>query len=506
MSIIEVKSLTFAYDGGEKIFDNVSFRLDTDWRLGLTGRNGRGKTTLMRLLMGELEYSGSIRSDAVFSYFPYSVADSGLPAVDAIMKSLQGSTRRHDKWELLREAKLLGIDSDALERPFTTLSMGERTKLLLCALFLQEDSERFTLIDEPTNHLDAEARELTARYLASKKGFILISHDRAFLDACTDHTMAINRTSIDIYSGGFSAWSENKRLRDEYETAENARLRGEIKRLERTAAEKAAWSDAAERSKIGFDPRVTEKSMNRRAYEGAKSKKMMSRAKAIEKRAAAMIEKKRSLLKDIETNEKLSVSPLEFRGERMLRFDKASIYRQDRCLIPDLSLTIREGDRVSLEGKNGSGKSTLLKLIASAAGIAEADDGIFCNGTMYVAQGLVVSYLPQSQEELHGGLREFAAEVDATRFFTILRKLDFDRETFDRPLEALSAGQKKKAALAKSLASRAHLYIWDEPLNYIDIISREQIEELIRSSSATIIFAEHDRAFDESIATSRIFL
>lgn len=502
MSIIEVKSLTFAYDGGDKIFDNVSFRLDTDWRLGLTGRNGRGKTTLMRLLLGELEYSGKIRSDAKFSYFPYRVENPKLPAVDALKTPLQG----HESWELYREANLLGIDPDALERPFETLSMGERTKLMLCALFLQDESERFTLIDEPTNHLDAEARRLTARYLASKKGFILISHDRAFLDACTDHTMAINRTSIDIYSGNFSVWSENKRLRDEYEAAENTRLRSEIKRLEQAAAEKAAWSDAAERSKIGFDPSKTEKSLNRRAYEGTKSKKLMSRSKAIEKRTSAMIEEKRSLLRDVETCEKLSVSPLEFRGERMIELDKASIYRGGRELISDLSLTIRKGDRISVEGKNGSGKSTLLKLIASAAGAIDADDSISLSGSLYAAQGLAVSYLSQSQEGLRGELREFAAGIDTTLFFTILRKLDFEREAFDRPLETLSAGQKKKAALARSLACRAHLYIWDEPLNYIDVISREQIEELIRDSSPTIIFAEHDHAFDEGVATKRIFL
>ena len=151
MSMIEIRNLTFAYDGGDKVFDNVSFRLDTDWRLGLTGRNGKGKTTLLKLLSGELDAGKSIISSAEFRYFPYHV-DEDADAVDAIRDEM-GS---HDEWELIRETTRLGLGEDTLHRKFSTLSMGERTKLMLAAMFLEDERERFMLIDEPTNHLDTE--------------------------------------------------------------------------------------------------------------------------------------------------------------------------------------------------------------------------------------------------------------------------------------------------------------------------------------------------------------
>ena len=115
------------------------------------------------------------------------------------------------------------MEADVLYRPFSTLSNGERTKVLLAAMFLKEN--RFLLIDEPTNHLDMEGRALVSRYLNTKKGFILVSHDRAFLDACTDHTLSINKTNIVIQKGNFSAWWEVKRMQDEYELAQNDKLK-----------------------------------------------------------------------------------------------------------------------------------------------------------------------------------------------------------------------------------------------------------------------------------------
>lgn len=160
MSMIQIHDLTFAYDGSSQLlFDHVSFRLDTDWRLGLTGRNGRSKTTLLRLLLGELEYRGTISANVEFAYFPYTVKDISLTAGE-VAKSLCPQTQ---EWELLRE-----LPEEVLGRPFSTLSGGQRTKLLLAALFLGEN--RFLLIDEPTDHLDLEGRAALSRYLRKKQG------------------------------------------------------------------------------------------------------------------------------------------------------------------------------------------------------------------------------------------------------------------------------------------------------------------------------------------------
>ena len=177
MSLINISHLSFAYPGSyDDVFCDVTLQIDTNWRLGLVGRNGRGKTTFLRLLCGEYPYQGRIDAGGTaFSYFPFKVEDESLSARE-IVKELTGCV----DWELEREASLLEICEDALDRPFDTLSGGERTKLLLSAMFLR-DSE-FLLIDEPTNHLDTDARTSVSRYLRTKRGFILVSHDRAFLD------------------------------------------------------------------------------------------------------------------------------------------------------------------------------------------------------------------------------------------------------------------------------------------------------------------------------------
>ena len=493
MSIIDVQNLTFGYDGtAENVFENTSFRLDTDWKLGFTGRNGRGKTTFLNLLMGKYRYSGRITASVDFEYFPYAVDESEL-AIDAA-RSINPDVM---DWELERELSLLSVDSDALWRSFSTLSMGERTKLLLAVMFTKPNS--FLLIDEPTNHLDMEAREITAKYLSSKRGFILVSHDRAFLDACTDHTLSINRASIEVTSGSFSVWYENKQLRDAFELAENEKLKQEISRLRSAAREKSAWSDVAEGRKIGFDPRKTEKSLNRRAWEGAKSKKLQARAKAIEKRTEAMIDEKSSLLKNLEETEDLKLNPLTFHSKRLIEFRKADFSYGGARIFENFDFTLSQGERVAVVGANGSGKSTLLKLILGELEFDSAE-------SVYIANGLKFSYLRQDVSRISGSINDFEQGIDRVLFRAILRKLGFSREMFEKPLETYSAGQKKKAALAKSLSEPAHIYVWDEPMNYIDIYSRMQIEELVKRSDATIIFVEHDRAFCESAATRTVKL
>lgn len=177
MSLIKIQNLSFGYDGSfENVFENVNLQLDTKWKLGCTGRNGRGKTTLLRLLMGELGYTGKIVSSVDFEYFPYTPKASYF-TVDVI----QEIAPLAEDWQIRRELHLLEVDDDLLYRQFSTLSSGEQTKILIIGMFLRENS--FLLIDEPTNHLDRHAREVLAAYLRRKSGFILVSHDRDFLDA-----------------------------------------------------------------------------------------------------------------------------------------------------------------------------------------------------------------------------------------------------------------------------------------------------------------------------------
>jgi len=491
MSLIQVTNLSFAYDGSyDPIFENVSFHIDSDWKLGFTGRNGRGKTTFLRLLMGKYAYSGSIHSNMDFEYFPYS-ADLQALTLDVILQKAPDV----QEWEIERELSLLKVSPDVLSRPFGSLSNGERTKVLLSALFLKENA--FLLIDEPTNHLDSEGRRLLAGYLKRHNGFILVSHDRAFLDACIDHILVINKKNIDIYKGNFTTWQREKQMEDDRELAENEKHKKEIHRLKDAAARTADWSDKVEQTKTG-----TRNSGLRpdRGYIGHKASKMMQRSKNIERRREAHIEQKAALLHNIDTAEDLKIHPLPFFTDRLLEVrDLASGY-DHRTVFGPVSFEIRSGDRIALQGGNGSGKSTLIKILC---GLKQD-----YSGRLYKNDRLVISYIPQSTEGLSGDLKDYARQwnIDESLFKAILRKLDFSRVQFEKDISDFSDGQKKKVLLARSLCEQAHLYIWDEPLNYIDVLSRMQIERLILDYKPTLLFVEHDIAFCENIATKAIKL
>ncbi len=495
MSQIKVTNLSFAYPGSyDSVFENASFQLNTDWKLGFTGRNGRGKTTFLKLLMGEYPYQGSIVSSVAFDYFPFRVPHPALPAGQAAAEARPEAPR----WRLEREMAALSLDEALLERPFDTLSNGERTKLLLALLFAGEN--RFLLIDEPTNHLDLRGREQVSRYLNGKRGFILVSHDRAFLDGCVDHILSINRATIEVQRGNFSSWWENRERQDRFELAENEKLKKEIRRLKETAREKAQWSDAAERRKTGIDPVGVDNVKGWRPLQGAKSKKQMARAKAIEARQAAAIEEKSKLLKNLEEAEPLKLTQLRYHSDRLLWAKGLSIDYGAGPVFEDLSFELHRGDRLALVGPNGCGKSSLLKLLCG--------EEIPHGGLLELGPRLRISCVPQDTGFLRGSLKTFAREreIDESLFKAILRKLDFSRTQFEKDMADYSAGQKKKVLLAASLCEQAHLHVWDEPMNYVDVLSRMQLEELLLSYRPTLLFVEHDRRFCERVATGTLEL
>lgn len=497
MSLINVTNLTFGYDGSyDNIFENVSFQIDTDWKLGFTGRNGRGKTTFLNLLQGKYEYSGTISASVRFEYFPYHVADESLETLSVVRGVCPGCP----DWQILREISLLDIAEDRLAQPFVTLSEGERTKVLLAALFLTSNS--FLLIDEPTNHLDMETRRLVGKYLQKKHGFILVSHDRALLDSCVDHVLSINKTNIEIQKGNFSSWWHNKSLRDNFELAENAKLKKDIKRLAVSAARTAGWSEKVEKSKFKkHNPRAqSEKVFFDKGYIGRKAAKMMQRSKSLEKRQQNAMDEKKDLLKNLETADSLKITPLKYHSDVLVNFNDVSLFYDERAICENVGFTIRHGERVALNGKNGSGKSSIIKLICGAS--------IAHTGDVAIGSNLKISYVSQDTSYLTGNLSDFAYRhnIDESLFKAILRKLDFQRVQFEKDMADFSSGQKKKVLIAKSLCEQAHLYIWDEPLNFIDVLSRIQIEELLLQYKPTLLFVEHDEAFCNKIADKVINL
>ena len=506
MSQIAVNHLTFAYEGSfDNIFEDVSFIIDTDWKLGLIGRNGKGKTTFLNLLLGKYPYEGSIRTSTVFDYFPYPITEEQKerPAAE-FAEELKGGC---ELWRVICELELLRESAEILYRPFGTLSPGERTKVLLAVLFSGEND--FLLIDEPTNHLDQEARETVKRYLAGKKGFILVSHDRDLLDACVDHVLVLNRQTIEVQSGNFSSWWENKSRRDAFEKAENEKHRKEIGRLREASARTGQWAEKSERSKIGFDPVKDPGHGGRRAYIGEKTRKLQSRVTQMKKRIDREIEEKEGLLVDLEEPVDLKLMPLVHHKRVLVNVRDYSLRYADaeKAVFTGLTFQIEQGDRAALHGENGCGKSTLIKRILEKAGAGEPLP-VRETGVCETASGLVISYVNQDTSQLRGDIPAFCERrnLDRSLFCAILRQLDFDRVQFVKRMEDYSEGQKKKVLLAASLLTPAHLYVWDEPFNYIDVFSRMQIEKLILEYRPTMLFVEHDARFRENVSTKIVNL
>ncbi len=505
---IQVTDLTFSYDGSaDDVLEKVTFRIDTDWKLGLIGRNGKGKTTLLNLFMGRYDYRGSIRADSRFDYFPYQVSGSDMTKDAAELLKIWKP--QIELWQVLIQMSELKMDPECLYRPFGTLSFGERTRVMLAVLFAADNE--FLLIDEPTNHLDSRARDIVKEYLASKKGFILVSHERDLLDGVCDHVLVLNRSSIEVQSGNFSSWWENKEKKDAFSQAENEKHLKEIGKLKSAADRSSRWADKNESTKIGYDPvKEHDRSISTRAYIGAKTKKMEARVKSFEKRIDREIEEKEGLLQDVERVTELKLEPLRFHKEVLINAKDLSL-RYDGAgeeLISGLRFQVRRGERVILTGDNGCGKSSILKAILEKIDNAEygAVSGLSVSGELDAASGIKVSYVSQDTSFLSGSLRKFCETrgLNESLFLAVLRQLDLGREQFVKNMEDFSEGQKKKVLIAASLITPAHLYIWDEPLNFIDVFSRMQIEKLIQRYEPTMLLVEHDIRFQEKVGTDVI--
>ena len=492
MSLININNLTFGYEGSyNNIFENVSFNIDTDWKLGLIGRNGKGKTTFLNLLQDKYEYKGTISKNVDVDYFPFEVKDKEKLAIE-IVNDIAPNVQ---DWEIIKELNLLNTDAEILYRKFNLLSGGEQVKILLISLFLKGNN--FLLIDEPTNHLDIETRNNLINYLERKKGFIVVSHDRNFLDKIVDHIISINNTNIEIQKGNFSSWKVNKERQDNFEIVQNEKLSKDINKLEIASRNTAKWSNEVEKSK--YKTNNSEKTIDR-GYLGHKSAKMMKKSKVMEQRIQKAIDEKAKLLRNIDRNDILKIIPLTNNKTPLIVVNNLQIKYNNKSIFKPISFEVNNGDRIAIIGKNGIGKSSILKLILG--------NNIQYDGKITIVNNIKISYVSQNTEYLKGNLKDFVYnnEIDESIFKAMLVKMGLSQSDFDTNIQDMSEGQKKKVLIAKSITEQANIYIWDEPLNYIDILTREQIEDAILKYKPTLIFVEHDETFIEKVSTKIINL
>lgn len=494
MSKIEIKQLTFAYPGQAPIFNQTDLQLESQWHLGLVGRNGRGKTTLLRLLQAQLPYQGRIQTTLQFDYFPQPIVDSDQLTFEAL-----NTVQPVAQWQLERELNLMGVDPELLWRPFMTLSGGEQTKVQLALLF--SGQQAFPLLDEPTNHLDLKGRQQVATYLQHKQtGFIVVSHDRHFLNQVTDHILAIEKQQIQLSHGNFETYETQKALLDESEQAQNHQLKQEISRLKQTAVEKAAWSQSREGDKYGNPHQKGSGAVYDTGFIGARAARTMKRSKSLQQRLSKEITTKAQLLQNVEHIAPLCLNFQPSHHQQLLQARQLQLgYEQP--LFQPLNFTLKAGDQLAVLGPNGSGKSTLIHyLMQTFTGNV--------SGELQRPEQLTISYVRQDYTDNQGTLADFAQRenLDYENFLNNLHKLGLPRQAFEQRIEQLSMGQRKKVELAKSLAYPAELFIWDEPLNYLDVFNQDQLVQLIKSIRPTLLLVEHDQHFISQVAQQTISL
>lgn len=523
MANILCRKVSFGYDGTERnVFTDLDLVIDTGWRTALTGRNGRGKTTLLRLIQGEFAPDrGHIERPVGVQPFPVAVTDPAITAFDAA-KDAAGPFRRWEREmarllvsddadalprygtlqtrfqeaggyeidvDLERELGALGIDAGLWLRRFDRLSGGEQTRCLLAGLFARQAG--FPLIDEPTNHLDRAGRERVAGYLHGKPGFLMVSHDRAFLDACVDHVIALNPDTVETRRCSFSTWRSAFLDRIARQKRANTELRREIGRLE----------DAAQQRRRGADKREAEKGAHTdKGFIGARAARQMKRAIAVEHRADKAVEERRQTLVDIERTYRLRLPTPSRRRARPLLTAHDLVVVRDKPLFAPVSFRVRSGDRLAVVGPNGSGKTSLLELLREAP-LAFA-------GTFTRPARLDIARVCQQPRWTTGFLSDhLAAEgTEEARFRQVMAALGMRGATLERRLESMSPGQRKKIELARSFQSPADVLLWDEPLNFLDIDAREAIQEVVLQDTPTMVFVEHDAVFVDRIATAALEL
>ncbi|MFK5705262.1 ribosomal protection-like ABC-F family protein [Ligilactobacillus sp. LYQ139] len=490
MGSIGIKRLSFKYDDqDEPLFDNVNLNLDSSWRLGLIGRNGRGKTTFLNLLRGNLDYKGKIDHKQAFTYYPHKVRDVDNYTLYALQQVSQ-----FEEWQLERELNLMGVDLDLLWKPFKKLSGGEKAKILLALCFIESDS--FPLLDEPTNHLDGKGRQEVAQYLLKKSGFILVSHDSQVLNTVCDHILSIENKNIYLYRGNYKIFKAEKKRRDEKNVKDNIQIKKEIGTLTNSLNQKKQWGNKREKEKN----KRKDNAKKDKGFEGARSARLMKKMNNMKKAVDHKIQDKKGLLNDVEFMDKLSLNFSPTRKEKLLRLQDFSLsYGNDKLFVP-ISFELKRNDCIALVGENGVGKTSLINAI-----LGDFKGEIV--GSLHKAKDLKISVVRQ-EFNYRGSLKDFAQtnRINFNVFLNNLHKLGFKRRMFNKRIEHMSSGQQKRVALAKSLTENAELYIWDEPLNYLDVYNKQQLQDMILEFSPTMLLIDHDVDFINKIAGKKIEL
>lgn len=530
---IHWKDISFKYENSSKnIFENITLTFNSKSKIGLIGKNGCGKTTLFKLLLGiedtkngqgkpvkklkigylpqELSIDETISLEDYLWSLNFSlhatkkkIRDhySGLNSIDNILL-----TNALSKFENLNgynfEVKLdklldkFELSRDDILRNMSTFSGGEKTKLAMLRILLDEPD--MLLLDEPTNHLDLTQLKWLEHFLNDTKiPFITISHDRRFLNKTVTTIWEIENKKLKQYSGNYSFYKHAKETEFKQKIHEFESHQKKIKQLRKTQGQRKAWASSYQgETGSGGNAPVYEDVTN-------KGKKVMKRAKNIEKRIEKIIEKEEAQKPFISKERKLLLNDSKLKNKVVLSVINISKQFDNNVVLKNINFDVENGDRLAIKGKNGSGKSTLLKIITKNL--------LPTDGAINWAPKVKIGYYAQEYENLNLD-NTIIEEVlqgnteEQTQARTILGCLNIEKDEVNRKISTLSIGEKSKTALAKIIFSESNVLVLDEPTNHLEISAREAIEDALMEYNGTIIFVSHDRYFCDKIQNREILL
>lgn len=523
MEYIRAQNTGYRYESNpETVLEDISVFANNTSKVGLIGNNGCGKTTFFKLITGRLKPTAGrliIRPGLRFGYLPQAVAlDDDRRVIDYLWQSRRrfaeiNSRLKACKTDSVEYAGLIseyyelgldrfesemmkitaGFDLDKNQRhlPLFRLSGGEKTKVSIARLLLYDCD--LMLLDEPTSHLQIKTLVWLEDYLKNSRiPYIVISHDRRFLDNCVDEIWELEDKTIRVFKGNYSDYKDQKETERKRMMQQYLNQQKKIKQLKKAAIQ-SRQNSAHHQAQTGAHG-------NAPVYEsvGNEAQKAMKPAKRIEKRIQIMIEKEQAEKPFIEKMRKISIETEDLKNKVILKADNLAKSFDDLNVFHDVSMEIQNGVKLAIIGPNGCGKSTLLNIIANRL---SADDGSF----KWAPKAEIGFYLQQHEDlKIDNTILDEVLQGhydDQTMARIILGRLNIRRDDVNRKIANLSLGEKSKTALAKLLFKQFNVLILDEPTNHIELSAREALEEALENYQGTLILVSHDRYLLERITT-----
>jgi ATP-binding cassette, subfamily F, member 3 len=503
--MISINNLDFHF-GSRTLYEDANLHIKPKDKIGLIGLNGTGKSTLLRVLVGEYKPdSGSIQmsrettigflNQDLLSYDTHeSILTVAMQAfaealdlqkkIDQVLVEFENNfhdelvdklARLQEKFEALDgymiQAKAeeilegLGFSTEELSKPLKTFSGGWRMRVMLAKILLQKPS--LLLLDEPTNHLDLPSIKWLETYLENYEGaVVIVSHDRAFLDKTTNLTVEVAQQKLNVYAGNYTFYLEEKALRDEVQKGAYENQQAQIRQAER------------------FIERFKAKA--------SKAKQAQSRVKALEKLDRIEDVAPESARVNFRFNFKTEP------GRHILRLEHMSKRYGEKLIFRDTNVFIERGDKIALIGANGKGKSTLMRIIAGTE---------LVDGRHQLGHNVIMAFYAQHQlESLHveneilQELVEAGSKRTEMELRSILGSFLFTGDEVFKKIKVLSGGEKSRVALAKTLISEANFLLLDEPTNHLDMMSVNILIQALDQYEGTFVVISHDRYFVENVA------